>query len=117
MGCRVSRTGATVIVVQPPDDPVKVRLRLRGDMVPQIGDIILAKLCEITDEFANRFEIESTEKVDVYIVKFLPMEGDEAGTVNRLCRKIINQAVGKGIPLRDNCKIIGAKEYQEAGDL
>ena len=57
MGCRVSKTGPTVIVVQPPDDPVKIRLRLRGKVEPQIGDVVLAKLCEITEQFANRFEV------------------------------------------------------------
>ncbi|XP_033639348.1 uncharacterized protein LOC117299874 [Asterias rubens] len=118
MGCRVSRTrGPTVIVVEPPDDPVKIRLRLRGDVQPQVRETILAKLCELTEEFTNRFEIEGTEKVDVFIATVQPMEGDANGTIAKHCRKIVNQAVGKGIHLDGNCKIIGAKEYQEAGDL
>ena len=61
MGCRVSRTrGPTVIVVEPPDDPVKIRLRLRGDVQPQVRETILAKLCELTEEFTNRFEVRSS---------------------------------------------------------
>ena len=61
MGCRTSKSGPAVIVVQPPDDPVRIRLRLRGAVDALNGDTLLAKICEITDQFANRFQVSEGE--------------------------------------------------------
>lgn len=61
--------------------------------------------------------MEVTEKDDVYFATVESLFGDPPGASRKIAQKIINSAIGKGIMVTENVKIVGAKEHLLAGEL
>ncbi|KAJ8024973.1 hypothetical protein HOLleu_35046 [Holothuria leucospilota] len=74
-------------------------------------------LLQVTNEQEERLKVEITEKDDVYFATVQVIVGDPPGASRKIAQKIINTAIGKGIMVTENVKIVGAKEHLLAGEL
>ncbi|XP_071811423.1 uncharacterized protein [Apostichopus japonicus] len=118
MGCCLRKAGPVrITVTEAPDYPIRIRLRLRGDLTEATTEKIAAKLCQITTESATRFNVEIAEKADFYFATVNVIDGESAGATRRIANKIISQVAGRGVAITDNLKLIGAKEHVLAGEL